>query len=421
MGKPQTNVAIENRGLADRVEQIRADFPILHQEVNSRPLVYLDNAATSQKPRSVIDAVSDFYLHDNANVHRGVHALSMRATQRYEGARERVRQFINAASTKEVIFLRGATEAINLVANTFGRQRIEAGHEVLITELEHHANIVPWKMLCDEVGAELKVVPINDDGSLNQGEYARLLNRNTRIVCLSHVSNALGTVNPVKAMIAQAHALDVPVLLDGAQATPHERIDVQDMDADFYVFSGHKMYAPSGIGVLYGKLDLLQDMPPWQGGGDMILTVDFDKIVYAGLPAKFEAGTPDFGGAIGLAAAIDYIEGIGIEAIADYEHQLIAYCMGQLGEIPGVRLIGTAPGKAAAQSFVIDGAHPHDVGTIMDQQGVAIRAGHHCAMPVMKHYCVPATARASFAFYNTFAEVDALVEAIYKVKELFDR
>lgn len=405
--------------LADRVQEIRKDFPILDQEVYGKPLVYLDNAATSQKPRCVIDAVSRFYETDNANVHRGVHALSMRATEDYEGAREKVRGFINANSTKEIIFLRGATEGINLVARTFGRDMLGKGDEVLITELEHHANIVPWKMLCDEVGAELKVIPIKEDGSLKIEEYDHLISSRTKIVCVAHVSNALGTINPIKDIIRKAHAAGVPVLVDGAQATPHEKIDVQDLDADFYVFSGHKMYAPSGIGVLYGKQDLLERMPPWQGGGDMILTVSYDEIVYAGLPTKFEAGTPDFGGAVGLAAAIDYLEKLGLDDIAAYEHSLLHYCEERLSAIDGVRLIGTAKNKAGLQSFVIDGAHPHDVGTIMDRQGVAIRAGHHCAMPVMQHFGVPATARASFAFYNTFEEVDALVDGIKKVRELF--
>ena len=405
--------------LADRVQEIRKDFPILHQQVYGKPLVYLDNAATSQKPQCVIDAVKRFYEIDNANVHRGVHALSMRATEDYEGAREKVRGFVNASSTKEIIFLRGATEGINLVANTFGRKVVGKGDEVLITELEHHANIVPWKRLCDEVGAQLKVVPINEDGSLKIEEYDRLITSRTRLVCVAHVSNALGTVNPVKDIIAKAHARGVPVLVDGAQATPHEIVDMQDLDADFYVFSGHKMYALAGIGVLYGKQALLEDMPPWQGGGDMILTVSFDKIVYAGLPAKFEAGTPNFGGAVGLAAAIDYIGKLGIEEIAAYEHSLLHYCAERLSAIDGVRLIGTAANKAGAQSFVIDGAHPHDIGTIMDRQGVAIRAGHHCAMPVMQHYGVPATARASFAFYNTFEEVDAFIDGVLKVREMF--
>ncbi len=401
------------------INAVRADFPTLDQQVYERPLVYLDNAATSQKPRQVIDAVSQYYQHDNANVHRGVHLLSQRATDAYEGAREKVRDFINAASDKEIVFVRGATEAINLVAQSFVRPLLAAGDEILISHMEHHANIVPWQMLCEQTGATLSVIPMTERGELDLTDIDHLLKANTKILAIGQVSNALGTINPVKMLIENAHAKDIPVLVDGAQAVPHMPADVADLDCDFYVFSGHKMFAPTGIGVLYGKQSLLEKMPPWQGGGDMILSVSFEQTLYNELPYKFEAGTPHIAGAIGLGAAIDYMQAIGIDALAEYEHQLLVYGTEQLSALDGVRMIGTAEHKASVISFLIEGVHPHDVGTIFDQEGVAIRAGHHCAQPVMQFYNIPATARASFAFYNTMAEVDALVKAVEKVQELF--
>ena len=416
-----TQTATTQRKSVDEfdVERIRKNFPILHQEVHGVPLVYLDNAATTQKPKQVIDAISRYYMEDNANVHRGVHTLSQRADTAFELARERVRRFLNAGSTKEIVFLRGATEAINLVAQSFGKSQLTAGDEILITELEHHANIVPWQMLCQETGAVLKVVPIDDNGQLSLDDVAQLLSARTRLVAVAHVSNALGTINPVREIIRLAHDRDIPVLIDGAQAVPHLDVDVQALDCDFYVFSGHKVYAPTGIGVLYGKQALLEEMPPWQGGGDMIRRVTFDSTEYNGLPYKFEAGTPHIAGAIGLAVALDYIDDIGLDRIAAYEDSLLRSATGAFAEIPGIRIIGTADAKASVLSFVVDGVHPHDIGTIMDKHGVAIRAGHHCAMPVMQHFCVPATARASFAFYNTQAEVEALISAIHRMKEIF--
>jgi cysteine desulfurase/selenocysteine lyase len=401
------------------ISRIREDFPILHQEIHGKPLVYLDNAASAQKPRAVMDAVNGCYRQYYANVHRGVHTLSERSTAAYEGAREKVRGFLNAASCREVIFTRGTTEAINLVAASYGRTNIGPGDEVLITTMEHHSNIVPWQMLCEQQGATLKVVPINDDGELVLEEYQRLLSDRTRIVAVVHVSNALGTENPVQEMIALAHARGIPVLVDGAQAVPHLEVDVQALDCDFYAFSGHKVYGPTGIGVLYAKAEHLEAMPPYQGGGEMIRLVTFEKTEYADLPNKFEAGTPNIAGAIGLGAALDWITQTGIAAIAAHEHRLLEYATAQLNEIPGLHLIGTARRKAAVASFTLEGVHPHDIGTILDQEGVAIRAGHHCAQPVMQRFGVPATARASFAAYNTYEEVDALVAAIGKVKELF--
>lgn len=399
--------------------RLRADFPILDQRVHGKPLVYLDNAATAQKPRSVIDAVSHFYSHDYANVHRGIHVLSERATQAYEGAREKVRSFLNARESREIVFVRGATEAINLVAQTFGRSQLKPGDEILITEMEHHSDIVPWQMLCEQTGAVLRVAPIDDQGELRMDMFEALLNQRTRIVGCVHVSNALGTVNPVSRIVELAHAAGAKVLLDGAQAAPHISVDVQALDCDFYVLSGHKLYGPTGIGVLYGKAGLLEAMPPYQGGGDMIRMVTFEKTVYAGLPYKFEAGTPDIAGAVGLGAAIDYVNAIGLDAIAAHEHALLHQATEAVGAIPGVRLIGTAPEKAGILSFVLERVHPHDVGTILDHEGVAIRTGHHCVMPVMDHFNVPATARASFALYNVPEEVDALVAAIQKVLEVF--
>lgn len=401
------------------INAIRADFPILHQQVNGHPLVYLDNAASSQKPRQVIDAISHYYLHDNANIHRGVHQLSQRATDLYDAARSKVRQFLNARSDKEIIFTRGATEAINLVAQSFVRPMLQAGDEILISHLEHHANIVPWQILCEQTGAKLKVIPMTNSGELELANFDAMLTERTKILAIGHVSNALGTINPVKSMTAKAHAKNIPVLIDGAQAVPHMQVDVQDLDADFYVFSGHKMFAPTGIGALYGREALLNAMPPYQGGGDMILSVSFDKTLYNELPYKFEAGTPHIAGVIGLGAAIDYMWQIGIDNIAAQEHHLLEIATRKIEALPGVKIVGTAAEKAAVLSFMIDGVHPHDVGTVFDQQGVAIRTGHHCAQPVMEFYDIPATARASFAFYNSEEEVDALINAIQKTQELF--
>ncbi|MDT8371493.1 MAG: cysteine desulfurase [Gammaproteobacteria bacterium] len=398
---------------------IRRDFPILDQQINGHPLVYLDNAASSQKPNQVIDAISDYYRQDNANVHRGVHRLSQRATDAYEGARDKVRAFVNAKSDKEIIFVRGATEAVNLVAQSFVRPMLAKGDDVLISHMEHHANIVPWQMVCEQTGANLKVIPMTTKGELDLSALNELLNERTKIMAIGHVSNALGTINPVKDMIAKAHAKGIPVLVDGAQAVPHMAVDVQDLDCDFYVFSGHKMFAPTGIGALYGKQDLLEAMPPWQGGGDMILSVSFAHTQYNELPYKFEAGTPHIAGAIGLGAAIDYMQTLGVDKIAQHEHDLLVVATTRLDALDGVRIIGRAEHKASVVSFMIAGVHPHDVGTIFDQQGVAIRTGHHCAQPVMQFFGIPATARASFAFYNTFEEIDALVDGIKKVQELF--
>jgi len=401
------------------VERVRSDFPILHQRVNGHQLVYLDNAATSQKPKAVIDAIVRYYEHDNANIHRGVHYLSQRATEEFESARKVVQSFINAAEPREIIFVRSATEAINLVAQTYGRQHLGIGDEVLITAMEHHSNIVPWQLLCEEKQAKLQVAPINDRGELIPAEFERLLNSRTRIVALGHVSNALGTINPIKQITAMAHARNIPVLVDGAQAAPHVRIDVQQLDCDFYAFSGHKIYGPTGIGVLYGKAAVLEAMPPYQGGGDMISSVTFEKTTYNKLPHKFEAGTPDMSGAVGLRAAIEYLNRVGIENLAEYEHELLTYATQKVSAIPGVRLIGTAKEKAGVLSFIMDGVHPHDIGTILDQEGIAIRTGHHCAQPVMQRFGVDATARASFALYNTKEEVDVLVRGIQKVQEVF--
>lgn len=401
------------------IAAIRRDFPILNQQINGHPLVYLDNAASSQKPVQVINAVDQYYRLDNANVHRGVHRLSQRATDAYEGARSKVRGFLNATSDKEIIFVRGATEAINLVAQIFVRPQLQAGDEILISYLEHHANIVPWQMVCEQTGATLKIIPMTESGELNLSGLDELLTDKTKIMAVGQVSNALGTVNPVKQMTEKAKAKGIPVLIDGAQAVPHMHVDVQELDCDFYVFSGHKMFAPTGIGALYGKQALLESMPPWQGGGDMILSVSFDHTEYNALPYKFEAGTPHIAGAVGLGAAIDYMQSIGIEKIAAYEHALLELATDKLSAIDGVRIVGTAENKASVLSFLIEDVHPHDVGTIFDQQGVAIRAGHHCAQPVMQYYGIAATARASFAFYNTEQEIDALVKAIHTTQELF--
>lgn len=401
------------------IAAIRRDFPILNQQVNGHSLVYLDNAASSQKPVQVIEAVDQYYRLDNANVHRGVHRLSQRATDAYEGARSKVRGFLNASSDKEIIFVRGATEAINLVAQSFVRPQLQAGDEILISYLEHHANIVPWQMVCEQTGAKLKVIPMTESGELDLSGFDALLTNKTKIMAVGQVSNALGTVNPVKQMTQKAKAKGIPVLIDGAQAVPHMQVDVQELDCDFYVFSGHKMYAPTGIGALYGKQALLEAMPPWQGGGDMILSVSFEHTEYNSLPYKFEAGTPHIAGAVGLGAAIDYMQSIGVDKLAAYEHALLELATDKLSAIEGIRIIGTAEHKASVLSFMIEDVHPHDVGTIFDQEGVAIRAGHHCAQPVMQYYGIAATARASFAFYNTEQEVDALVKAIHTTQELF--
>jgi len=401
------------------VQQIRADFPILAEKIRNKPLVYLDNAASCQKPNAVIDAISNFYRHDYANIHRGVHTLSVRATDKFEAAREKVKTFINAASSKEIIFVRGATEAVNLVAQTYGKANIQAGDEIIITAMEHHSNIVPWQMLCEQTGAVLKVAPMNVQGELIYDAFEALLNDKTRLVAVTHMSNALGTINPVKKMIDAAHSKGIPVMLDGAQAIPHMAVDVQALDCDFYVFSGHKLYGPSGIGVLYGKQALLEAMPPYQGGGDMIRTVTFEKSTYAGLPHKFEAGTPNIADVVGLGAAIDYLNNFGMDAIADYEAELLAYATEQAEQIKGLKIIGTAAEKGGILSFTLDHIHPHDIGTMLDSLGIAIRAGHHCAMPVMDFYHVPATARASFAMYNMKEEIDVLMGGIKGLIEAF--
>jgi cysteine desulfurase/selenocysteine lyase len=401
------------------VEKIRNDFPALKQQVHGKPLVYLDNAATSQKPKSVIDTVTQYYLTENSNVHRGIHFLSEQATRAFEDSRAKLARFLNASTSQEIIFVRGATEGVNLVAQSFGRMRIKAGDEIVISEMEHHSNIVPWQILCQETGASLRVVPINDRGELLIDEYAKLLNEKTRFVSVVHVSNALGTINPVKQIVEMAHSRGVPVLIDGAQAAPHLAIDVQDLDCDFYVFSSHKLFGPTGVGIVYGKAHHLDAMPPYQGGGDMILSVTFEKTLYNVAPFKFEAGTPHIAGVIGLGAAIDYLDGVGLDRIAAYEGELLAYATNAVSAVKGVRLIGTAKEKASIVTFVLDGVHAHDVGTILDQEGVAIRTGHHCAQPVLQRFGVPATARASLAFYNTRDEIDALVRAIRKVTELF--
>jgi cysteine desulfurase/selenocysteine lyase len=401
------------------VELVRADFPVLHQTVNGKPLVYLDNGASSQVPQVVIDRGSVYLEQEHSNIHRGVHYLSQRATTAYEGAREKVKRFLNAGEAKECIFVRGATEGINLVMHGYGRKFIGAGDEIIISAMEHHANIVPWQMLCEEKGARLRVIPMNDAGELLLDEYDALLNERTKFVAVTHVSNALGTINPIKEMIEQAHKYGVPVLIDGAQSAPHMPVDVQDLDCDFFTFSGHKVYAPTGSGIVYGKAEILERMNPFQGGGDMIKSVTFEKTTYAELPNKFEAGTPAIASQIGLGAAIDYLNSIDREQAAVHEHELLRYATERISAIEGVRIIGTARDKASVLSFVIDDIHPHDIGTILDQEGIAVRAGHHCAQPVMQRFKVPATARASFAFYNTKEEVDILASTIEKVIEIF--
>lgn len=403
------------------VQRIRKDFPALLQQVYGKSLVYLDNAATVQKPQVVIDAMLRFYVQECANVHRGVHLLSERATKEYEESRRKVRRFINATEDCEIVFVRGATEAINLVAQTYGRAHVRAGDAILITAMEHHSNIVPWQILCEETGAELRVAPINGEGELELEEFEKRLSPRTRFVSVAHVSNALGTINPVRRIIEMAHGRGIPVLIDGAQAAPHQPVDVRALDCDFYTFSGHKLYGPTGIGVLYGKAERLEPMPPYQGGGEMIRSVTFEKTIYNNIPYKFEAGTPNIAGAIGLGAAIDYVHQIGMDTIAAYERQLVGYASEALSRVPGLRMIGTAKEKASILSFVLDGTHPHDVGTILDREGIAVRTGHHCAQPVMERFGVPATVRVSLALYNTAEEIDALVMGLEKVVEVFGR
>jgi len=401
------------------VDKVREDFPVLKQRIHGKPLVYLDNAATAQKPFAVIDAIRKFYEVDCANIHRGVHELSQRSTAAYEETRTKAKRFLNARAKNEVIFVRGTTEGINLVASSWGRKNVREGDEIVISALEHHSNIVPWQLLCEEKGAKLRVIPMDDRGELLLEEYEKLLGPRTRMVAVGHISNALGTVNPVRQIVEMAHRAGALALIDGAQAAPHMKIDVQALDADFYAFSGHKVFGPTGIGILYGKARLLNAMPPYQGGGDMIKTVTFEKTVYADLPYKFEAGTPSIAGGIGLGAAFDYVTRIGLDKIAAYEHELLVYGTEALSRIPGLRIVGTARDKAAVLSFVIDGIHPHDIGTVLDRQGIAVRTGHHCAQPVMDRFGVPATTRASLAFYNTVAEIDALAAGLAKVKEIF--
>jgi cysteine desulfurase/selenocysteine lyase len=413
-----TPVASASHGVLD-VARIREDFPILRRHVHERPLVYLDNAATTQKPQTVIDRLVRYYSEENANIHRGVHALSVEATDAYDAARERLRGFLNAAEAREVVFVRGATEAVNLVAATYGRAAVGAGDEVVVSEMEHHSNIVPWQMLCEEKGARLRVIPITDAGELRLDEYERLLGPRTRLVSVTHVSNALGTINPVEDIIGLAHDRGIPVLIDGAQAVAHMPVDVRALGCDFYVFSGHKVFGPTGIGVLYGRAALLEAMPPYQGGGDMIRSVTFERTLYNDVPYRFEAGTPHIAGALGLAAAIEYVTAIGFDRVSPHEHDLLAYGTAALSEIPGLRLTGTAPRKAGTLAFVMDDIHPHDLGTILDRGGIAIRAGHHCCQPLMARLGVPATARASFALYNTREEIDVLAASLRTAQAVF--
>ena len=401
------------------VNSVRDDFPILKQQVNGNRLVYLDNGATSQKPQSVIDAIVEYYETTNSNVHRGVHTMSQQATDGYEGARSKVRKFLNASKDKEIIFTRNTTEGVNLVAHSYGRKNIGPGDDIIVSNMEHHSNIVPWQMLCEENGANLKVVPIDDSGELVMDEYQKLLSPRTKLVSITHVSNALGTILPAKQIVQMAHSYSAPVLLDGAQAVPHMPVDVQDLDCDFYVFSGHKLFGPTGIGILYGKENYLESMPPFLGGGDMIKSVTFEKTLYNDLPYKFEGGTPDISGAIGLGAAIDYVNSLGFDQITAHEDALLQYGTEALESIAGVHIVGTAARKAGILSFVMDMAHPHDIGTILAEQGIAIRTGHHCAQPVMQRFQIPATARASLAFYNTKEDIDALVKGIDRVIEVF--
>ena len=415
-----TSAVLQQSNVALDVDRIRRDFPILHRTVRGgRTLVYLDNAATTQKPREVIDRIVRYYSEENSNVHRGVHYLSEVATEAYENARTTVKNFIGARDEKEIVFTRGTTEGINLVAQAWGRKNVDAGDEVLITAIEHHSNIVPWQMLCDEKGARLVIAPVNEEGEIILEEFEKLLTPRTKIAAFGHASNALGTINPIRRMIAMVHAVGAVTLIDGAQGVPHIHVDVRDLDCDFYAFSAHKVYGPTGTGVLYGKEAILDAMPPWQGGGDMILSVSFEKTTYNALPYKFEAGTPNIAGVIGLAAALDYVSEIGIDAIAAHEQDLLHYATRRLLEIDGLRIIGTASEKASVISFVLEGVHPHDIGTILDEQGIAIRTGHHCAQPLMLRFNVPATGRASFGMYNTREEADALVAGLEKVIEVF--
>jgi len=402
------------------VDRIRADFPILSLEIRGKPLTYFDNAATAQKPQVVIDTLTHYYGSQNANIHRGVHWLSQLATEAYEKSRAAVQHFLNARESREVIFVRGATEGINLVAQSYGRDKIRSGDEILITAMEHHSNIVPWQMLCDQIGAILKVVPMNNEGDLIFGDYQELLGPRTRLVAVTHLSNALGTINPVRQIIEEAHSVGAAVLVDGAQSAPHLQVDVQDLDADFFVFSGHKVFGPTGVGVLYGKAEILEAMPPYQGGGEMINSVSFSKTTYNTIPFRFEAGTPNIAGAIGLGAAIGYVTSIGMDRIASYENELLATATGALSQFPEVRIVGTAEKKASVISFLVEDVHPHDIGTILDQEGIAIRTGHHCAEPVMEFYGIPATARVSLAFYNTSDEIQRLALGIEKVLKVFN-
>ena len=419
MNYPQAVQADTGPATGFPVETYRQDFPILEQTVRDMPLVYLDNAATAQKPRQVIEVLDDYYRSYNSNIHRGVHTLSELATDAYETARKKIQRFINAESLQEVIFVRGTTEGINLVAQSYGRSRLGAGDEIIVSTMEHHSNIVPWQLLCEQTGATLKVIPINDAGELDMDEYKNLLNERTRIVAIAHISTALGTINPIAEITKQAHAAGAVVVIDGAQAAPHTKLDMAALDCDFYTFSGHKLFGPTGIGVLYGKQALLEDMPPYHGGGDMIKMVTFEKTLYNDLPYKFEAGTPYIAGVIGLGAAVDYVSDVDLDRIHDYEHGLLQHAAEAAATVPGLRLIGTAADKASILSFVVDGIHPHDLGTILDHDGIAIRTGHHCAMPVMERFGIPATARASLAFYNTTEEVDKLVAGIDKAKNIF--
>ena len=405
--------------LAFDVERVRADFPLLRQQVNGKPLVYLDNGATSQKPQCVIDELVRYYTTENANVHRGVHTLSQLATDDYEGARSKVRRFLNAADDREIIYTRGTTEGINLVAQTFGRQNVGPGDEIVVSNMEHHSNIVPWQMLCEEKGAVLRVVPIDDSGELLMDEYEAMVGPRTKLVSITHVSNALGTVVPVERIVGIAHAQGVPVLLDGAQAVPHMPVDVRRLDCEFYVFSGHKLFGPTGIGILYGKGEILEALPPFQGGGEMIKSVTFEKTIYNDLPYKFEAGTPHIAGAVGLGAAVDYVQALGFEGIEAHEAELLEYGTRALSAIEGLQIVGTAHHKAGILSFTLENIHPHDIGTILDEQGIAVRTGHHCAQPVMQRFQIPATARASMAFYNTKHDIDALVHGLDRVIEVF--
>jgi cysteine desulfurase/selenocysteine lyase len=410
---------LDSRRSRFEVDQVRKDFPILAQKVHGKSLVYLDNGATSQKPRAVIEALDRYYAAENSNIHRGVHYLSERATAAYEAARDKVRGFVNARREQEIVFVRGTTEAINLVAQSYGRTFLKEGDEIIVSAMEHHSNIVPWQMLCEQVRAKLRVIPINHNGELVTEEYCRLLNERTKFVSITHVSNALGTIVPVKELVRLAHERGVPVLVDGAQAVPHLKVDVEDIGCDFYAFSGHKMFGPTGVGVLYGRSELLEAMPPYQGGGDMISLVTFEKTHYNVLPYKFEAGTPHIAGGIGLGAAIDYLAGLSWEQVAAHEHELLTYATAALSDIEGLRIIGTAKEKAGVVSFVFDHVHAHDIGTILDQEGVAVRAGHHCAMPAMQRFGVPATTRASFALYNTREEIDLLVKGVHKALKVF--